>query len=234
MDFQNARTAGSTRKGADTRAKILDAAAKLFAANGFEATTFAMIGDASGTKLGSITHSFGDKAELARIIYASAMDRLASAVARALDRHPLNVSTTITDVITACFSWAERHPADISLVRTLHQYAGPDEMIGTRARLEPLIAAWAEPLIRAEYMRPLVPAQLYAVIITPALAGAIASVSLLDGQGPPEIDWGSVLSAAALAAVLPQQSKPRPVKNTDGKASTLSAAPASPKQGSLI
>jgi AcrR family transcriptional regulator len=234
MIFHNARTAGSTRKGAETPAKILNAAAVLFAANGFEATTFVMIGHASGTKLGSITHSFGDKAELARIVYTNAMDRLASAVARALDRHPLNVPVTITDLISACFSWAENQPADISLVRTLHQYAGPDEVIGTRAHLQPLIADWAEPLIRAELMRPLVPAQLYAVIITPALAGAIASVARLDEQGAPEIEWVSVLSAAALAAVLPQQSRPHSMKKTDGKAGNLPAPPASPKQGSLI
>jgi AcrR family transcriptional regulator len=130
MSFQKTRAPGATRKGAETRARILDAAARLFAANGFEATTFAMIGSASGTAIGSIVHCFDDKADLARIIYASAMDRLASAVARAVGRHSIDVPRTINAAISACFSWAANHPRDATLLQSLHAYAGRNEVIG--------------------------------------------------------------------------------------------------------
>lgn len=116
MTFQKTQAAGSTRKGAATRAKILDAAVTLFAVHGFEATTFAMIGAASGAASGSIVHCFHDKTTLAGIIYADAMDRLVTAVARAIDRHPTDVPGTLNAVISACFSWAEAYPGDSTLV----------------------------------------------------------------------------------------------------------------------
>jgi AcrR family transcriptional regulator len=237
MAFQKTQAAGSTRKGAETRAKILDAAARLFAVHGFEATTFAMIGEGAGAATGSIVHCFHDKTALAGIIYVGAMDRLVAAVARAIDRHPTDVPGTIHAVISACFSWAEAHPGDNTLFRALHEHAGPHEEIGKQARLEPLMAAWAQPLIRAGLLQPLAPAQLYAVIIAPAICGAAASLALLDGHTPPEIAWASVLSTAALAAVQPLNPKSRPAKVTlgnAGKKPVTPAAPAPPKQGDLL
>lgn len=237
MTFQKEQAAGGTRKGAETRARILDAAATLFADHGFEATTFAMIGNASGAATGSIVHCFRDKADLAKTIYESALDRLVSAVARAIDRHPTDVPRTISAVIPACFCWATSYPRDSTLLRALHVQAGPNELIGERARLQPLIAAWAQPLIRADLLRPLVPAQFYALIIAPSICGAVASASPSDGQAKPEIEWESLLSAAALAAIQPMRPTSRPVKRTHGDAGTIPLAPgvlAPPKQDSLF
>jgi AcrR family transcriptional regulator len=237
MTFQKEQAAGGTSKGAETRARILDAAATLFADRGFEATTFAMIGNASGTAIGSIVHCFRDKADLAKTIYASAMDRLVSAVARAVDRHPTDIPRTINAAISACFSWATSYPGDSTLLRALHGQAGPNELIGERARLQPLIAAWAQPLIRADLLRPLAPEQLYAVIIAPAFCGAVALASQSDGQAKPEIEWEAVLSAAALAAIQPRNVKSRPVKPTHGDVGTTPPPPdvrVPPPQGILL
>jgi AcrR family transcriptional regulator len=209
MTLQNLKPARSTQKGAKTRAEILDAAARLFAIHGFEATTFTMIGKASGAANGSIMHSFHDKADIARIVYAGAMGRLVSAVTSAVDRRPTDVLGTIHAVISACFSWAEANPGDDVLLRALNHHVGPYEEIGIQARLEPLIAAWAQPLIRAGLLQPLVPAQLYAVMIAPAICGAVASDCRREEREPPEIEWASVLSAAAIAAVQPLSPKAR-------------------------
>ncbi len=67
MTFQKEQAAGGTRKGAETRAHVSwMLPATLFADHGFEATTFAIIGNASGAATGSIVHCFRDKADLAK------------------------------------------------------------------------------------------------------------------------------------------------------------------------
>jgi AcrR family transcriptional regulator len=237
MPSQTTLAAGSNSKGARTRAKILDAAATLFALHGFETTTFAMIGSSCGVAIGSITHGFRDKTTLAGAVYANAMDRLASDITWALERHPTDVAVTIHAVITACFRWAEANPRDRALLKSLEKHAGFANRAGERSRLEPLLAAWAQPLIRARLLQPLTPAQLYAVILAPALFGAVASAERLDAQTPPETAWASVLSSAALAAVSAATPKSRSAKADLGDANRIpsAAAGSSPsKQGFLI
>ena len=237
MAFQNRLSAGSTRKGAETRARIVDAATALFATHGFEATTFAMISDVSGAATGSIVHCFHDKATLAEIIYATAMGRLVKAIGRAFDRNPTDVAGTVQAAISACFSWANAHPEGETLLRVLHEYAGPNETACKRAHLEPLIATWAQPLIRSGLLQPLEPAQLYAVMMAPALCGAAASVTLLTEDQKPTVAWISLLSTAALAAVLPQNPRSRVTKaivGNVGDSTMVRANPASLLQGNLI
>ena len=50
------------------RDHIMKTAAVLFVEHGFEHTTLAMVAKASGAAIGSITHFFGDKSELAAAV----------------------------------------------------------------------------------------------------------------------------------------------------------------------
>lgn len=70
---------------ADTRQKILDAAEKLFADNGFEATSLRMITSAAGVNLASVNYHFRSKDELIRAVYDRRLRPLNQARLEALD-----------------------------------------------------------------------------------------------------------------------------------------------------
>lgn len=59
------KTQALTAKGARSRARVLEAAFKLFARNGFDAVTVRQIGEAAGLDNSSIYRHFSSKAELA-------------------------------------------------------------------------------------------------------------------------------------------------------------------------
>lgn len=61
----------SASDAAATRADILRAARKLFAANGFAATTTGEIAAAAGVTVGALFHHFGDKVGLFRTVFES-------------------------------------------------------------------------------------------------------------------------------------------------------------------
>ncbi len=238
MAFQKTRAVASTPKGADTRARILAAAARLFAVHGFTGTSFAMIGAAGGVATGSIVHCFPDKAALSAAVYRLALDRLAASVTRAIGRYPADVPGTIDALVSACFAWAAACPDDPVLIGRLAEHAAVQdtaaqnvavqEMDGPQTRLEPLLEAWAQPLIRAGLVQPLTPAQLYAVIIAPALCAAAAQLDVVDGPAAPVIGWKTVLVTAALAAVQASSPKSRPPRIASRKARLVSAKLAGP------
>jgi AcrR family transcriptional regulator len=238
MAFQKTRAVASTPKGADTRARILAAAARLFAVHGFTGTSFAMIGAACGVATGSIVHCFPDKAGLAGAVYRLALDRLAAFLARAIGRYPADVPGTIDALVSACFAWAAACPDDPVLIGRLAEHAGASaaaaqnvavqEMDGPQTRLEPLLEAWAQPLIRAGLVQPLTPAQLYAVIIAPALCAVLAQPAIADRPETLLIGWKTVLATAARAAVQAASPKSRPPRIASRKARLVPAKPGSP------
>jgi len=60
----------------ETRARLLDAAARLFAARGFKDVTVRQICSAAGANVAAINYHFGDKLGLYREVLQSAIDRM--------------------------------------------------------------------------------------------------------------------------------------------------------------
>lgn len=74
---------------ADSRLpQILDAAARLFCAQGYQGTTIRDIGRAVGILPGSLYCHFATKEDLLVAVYTRGVDRIVHAVQAAADRHP--------------------------------------------------------------------------------------------------------------------------------------------------
>lgn len=93
------RTADRQRNAAKTRAAILDAAEQLFAAKGYDATSFQDVGTAAGVSRGTPGYFFGSKAAL----YQAVLDRCFQEVREAvrLGRERAQASGESREVILA-------------------------------------------------------------------------------------------------------------------------------------
>src|SRR5262245_29518133 len=77
---------GSQPRGEETRARILDAALEMFAANGFEGASTRAIAEAAGVNLPAIQYYFGSKEGLYRAVLRQFAEQLQAAVAPLADR----------------------------------------------------------------------------------------------------------------------------------------------------
>lgn len=188
------------------QAQILSAAARLFAESGFDGTTLAMVGTASGAAVGSIAHYFGDKPGLAAAVYADAAGDLAARIVAALNTHGTDMTAAIRALLRACYGWAVERPYR---PRALAVLAGPvhsqrphwTELL--EPRLAAALATWAAPLVAADVMVPRTPAQFYALVVAPALHVILAATDPLNADDPSTAAWISALTTAALAGLRP-------------------------------
>jgi TetR/AcrR family transcriptional regulator len=74
------------RNGARTREAILDAAERLFAENGYEATSLTDVGLAAGVSRGTPGYFFGSKEQLYRDVLARCLERVRAAVRNGRER----------------------------------------------------------------------------------------------------------------------------------------------------
>jgi AcrR family transcriptional regulator len=191
------------------RDQILNAAGKLFVARGFEATTLAMVAKGSGAAIGSITHFFGDKVELAGAVHEYVVGRLTADAETALNGHGVDTREVIQAVLSASLSWPRRFPHHLALAELLARHdvlKGRIQIAGLRHRLSKLLAGWAEPLIRAGLVAPLSPSQIYAVVLAPAISTCTAS-SLVSDEMENAIDWPQTLASMALTGIMPGNHK---------------------------
>lgn len=187
------------------RARILQAAAELFIEHGVEGTTLAMVAKATAAAIGSITHFFGGKRQLAAAVLEGVAKPLIANADAALRGHGANVSTAITALLSVCATWAEAYPHHRRLIAVLGACTPkPDQILmeGIEPRLARVLAIWAEPLIQKNRVERLSPAQLYAVILAPMMTIAFATEPQ-TGSGESPADWVQILSRAALSAISP-------------------------------
>ncbi|MGO8869094.1 MAG: TetR/AcrR family transcriptional regulator [Alphaproteobacteria bacterium] len=191
------------------RKRILQAAAALFIKNGRDGTTLVMVGKASRAAVGSITNFFGNKAQLAAAVHDDVADRLVADAKAALRGHGNNVEAAIRALLSACLKWVERFPHHWRLIGMLEAYSSEQVQIPKRVqdRLAQVLAGWAEPLVPKSIAR-LSPSQLYAVILVPSMCAITPAASPASDDYKGSIDWLGVLTAAALAAISPQNNKP--------------------------
>jgi AcrR family transcriptional regulator len=192
------------QRGVLKRAKILAAAGELFALHGYESTTLARIGRASGAAIGSIEHLIGHKPEVATAVHEGVVADLTAVIEQALDGHRHDLPGAVHALLTAYFEWARAHPHHQRILGVLTDYAavhGSSQTKGLQARVEPLLLAWATPLMKAAKVRSLTATQLFALIMAPAMASVTAKTDLEAGETEISRDWLSVLASIVIEAV---------------------------------
>jgi AcrR family transcriptional regulator len=107
--------------GVDRRERIVEAAARLFAANGIAATTVRMIGDEVGVLSGSLYHHFGSKEEMIDAILAPYFEEL-------LDRYDRVLATAasptarLAELTRESFRSIAEHPEACEIYRNDYKY----------------------------------------------------------------------------------------------------------------
>ena len=86
-------TPTATDRLAPTAERILDTAARLFAANGYKGTTLREIADAVGMKAGSIYYHFDSKEEIIARVFDTGVQRVFNAARDAVESLPPDAST---------------------------------------------------------------------------------------------------------------------------------------------
>lgn len=216
------------------RKRILEAAAALLAERGFDGMTLAAVSGVSGAAIGSIVNFYRNKAGLAAAVSDDLMGRLVADAEKALEAaHGEDIAAAIRALLTACLGWSETVPHYRRLIGMLEAYTpkAAHTRIGVlEDRLGEILTKWAEPLIRAHVLAALSPSQLYAVILAPALNAAAPAGGLeVKRQGSP-FDWLGILTAGALAAITPNNDKPR----QNSKPPPTARAGQGTKQGDLL
>jgi TetR/AcrR family transcriptional regulator len=137
------------RNPARTRAAILDAAEKLFAAKGFDATSLNEVGTAAGVSRGTPGYFFGSKADLYQAVldrsFAEVREAVRAGRARALASHPTS-DAILAGAVSDYFDFLAARPNFIRLIEREALNGGPqlDEVSHLSAGQEALAAISAE------------------------------------------------------------------------------------------
>jgi AcrR family transcriptional regulator len=195
-------------RSAGRRQEILGAAQALLIKQGYEGMTMKTVAERAGAAMGSVTHFFEKKQALAAAVAKDTIDKLAANAEAALKGHENDEGGAIRSIIGACSSWTQKFPHYHALVG----YAEFSQrvVVGQRpdslqARLEGVLADWARTPRQDGKIAPLSSAQLYAVIIAPAICDVRFPV--IRPSTKSNIDWIDSLSRAALVALQPLKRK---------------------------
>lgn len=180
------------------RRRILRAAETLFCDQGVERTSLRQVGKAAGAAVGSITHFFGKKPQLAAAVLNDVVGRLATDAERALNGQDTTMAADIRSLLSACLKWPQAFPHYRQLISALDAYVtaeGQGPRGSLQDRLATVLAKWADRR-RPESVIRLSGSQLYAVVLAPAMC-----------RTDPDIQWLDVLTAAAVAAIMPPKTR---------------------------
>lgn len=98
------RQRAPSKRALETRAAILDAAERLFAARGFDGTSIRDIGKEAGVQSSLVNHHWGSKEELFARIVTRRADELSIARLSALAAHNHRGTPTLDGILTAFFA----------------------------------------------------------------------------------------------------------------------------------
>jgi hypothetical protein len=156
------------------------------------------------------------------------IEAVAAQAQATLQGHDHDVEKAIRSLLTASSEW----PQKFSQYRRLTGYLEVGRLLahgaraeGLQPRLEKLLAAWARPLVPLGRVAALSSAELYAVILAPAVCDTTCPVSLAPGKSGG--DWLEFLSSAAVNAIVPPKKKRKP-KTEQGPSFELAGAATRP------
>lgn len=191
-----------TRDPADKRARLMEAAAVLFAERGYAATTTADVARRAGVSEGIVFHHFGSKADLLEAVaadYGQGLAQAMFAVAPAPGQPP-----SAEPMLRAAFGYAREHGAVARLLRL----SAPDgetrgarrasraQIVGALARG---FAHWSE----AGVLRPM-DAEIAAGLVFALVEAAIVECFAHDG-GEREADYLREAVACVEGALMPRR-----------------------------
>jgi AcrR family transcriptional regulator len=192
-------------RSAARKREILRAARALLIEDGLRGMTMAKVAKLSRSATGSILHFYKTKEALVASVAEEAICTVAADAEAALHSHDAEVAPAVRSLLTACSKWPQRFPH----YRRLAGYVEPDRGAangpparGLQARLERVLADWARRPIAVGRVVPLSSAQLYAILIAPALCETADAV--VPAPGKQEVEWIDFLASAALKAIVPQ------------------------------
>jgi len=192
-------------RSAARKREILGAARALLTERGLQEMTIAEVAKRSRSAIGSILHFYKTKDALVASVAEEVVDEVVADAEAALHGHGMEIPPAVRSLLMACSKWPHRFPH----YRRLAGYIEPDRGVGNgptarglQVRLEEVLADWARPLVAVARVVPLSSAQLYAILIGPALCDTTAAV--VPAPGKQEMEWIDFLSSAALKAIVPQ------------------------------
>jgi AcrR family transcriptional regulator len=161
-----------TTRAQQTRSRVLDAAATLFARAGLDAVSMQDIRDASGVSNGSIFHHFGSKNGVALHVYLaerrSYWDHAASAL-EAFDGDPVDALGAAARA-TLAYQQAhpERHNFMIECASSTWTHAHAEPVKALNAEFTERFMTWAAPHVAAGRLAPLHPELVAALVFGPS------------------------------------------------------------------
>jgi AcrR family transcriptional regulator len=119
----------------DTKAVLLESAARLFLAHGFESVSIRQITRASGSNVASVNYHFSDKTGLYCEVLASLLDSITReklALLEKLDMQqpPATLEEILTAYIRSFFDSDLPSPGSDRLMQTIYREMGPDAVTG--------------------------------------------------------------------------------------------------------
>jgi AcrR family transcriptional regulator len=190
-------------RSAARKREIVRAAHALLIEDGLQGMTMAKVAKRSRSAIGSILHFYKTKDALVASVAEEVIDAVAADAAAALRDRDAEVAPAVRSLLAACTKWPQRFPHYRRLAGYIESdwgTANGPPARGLQARLERVLADWARRPIAVGRMLPLSSAQLYAILIAPAICETADAVA--PAPGKQEIEWIDVLASAALKAIV--------------------------------
>ena len=157
---------------ASTKARLLEAAAKVFLAHGFGPASMDLVRQEAGVSNGSLYHHFPTKAQLADALYAWTLrDFHATVLAPIAGR--AGAQAGVKGMIRAFVQWVEQNPGSARLLHELRRGGGLSpgaEMAAANGDGFGALAGWIARKVEAGEMRDLPLPVWTALVFSPAIS----------------------------------------------------------------
>jgi AcrR family transcriptional regulator len=151
----------------DRRDAVLEAALRLFAERGVDATTMEEVRRAVGMSNGSLFHHFPTKDHLLATLYLRVLGEYQALLRDVIDRH-VEVEPGVRALVVAHVEWVTRHPDRARLLHEGRRAAAVDavehELADANRRLFERLRAWLRPHVEAGRVRD-VPLEVFAALV---------------------------------------------------------------------
>jgi AcrR family transcriptional regulator len=192
------------------KSQILTAARRLLLECGYEKMTVEMMAKEARASVGSVTYFFRTKHAVAAAVAVEVIEAIAMEAKVALRSGGDKFEDSIRYLVTAALAWPKKFPG----YGELAAYAMTRSMDGTRSigrglqpRLETILADWARPFISGRSIAALSSAELFALVLAPAMCGTSGPIARFTTAAAH--DWAERVSAAAIGALQPAKQRVR-------------------------
>jgi AcrR family transcriptional regulator len=187
-----------------TRGKLIEAAGRVFLAQGYEAASMDLVRAEAGVSNGSLYHHFPSKAHLAGALYEHTLRDFHQALLKPVSGK-VRAEAGVRGLVRAYVRWVLQHPDRAKL---LHRLRHSGEMAGLESAWAApnqeaygALCAWIEQMIAAKEMRRLPFPLWMALVFSPAMALTPTWVNQARPSVPPAVR--AALEDAAWRAVAP-------------------------------